>query len=133
MLTTISAAAAAWLLVAPVVNPMAVGEASASDPISWLINYGVAGVIIILLVTGQLRTKAEVEGLKAELTKKDESITAKDAALTALVTQLTTFLPQLAKVGDVVEALPRNADTHLAAVLRDISARLDDIQSNGGH
>lgn len=129
VLSSVAAIAAAWFMLAPV----AADAPSGSDPVSWLINYGVAGVIIILLVTGQLRTKAEVEGLKAELIKKDESITAKDAALTALVTQLTTFLPQLAKVGDVVEALPKNGDAQLATVLREISARLDDIQSNGGH
>lgn len=126
MLTSVSAAVAAWLMISPMV-----AEAG-TDPVSWLVNYGVAGVIIILLVTGQLRTKAEVEGLKSELTKKDESITAKDAALTALVTQLTTFLPQLAKVGDVVEALPKSGDTQLAAVLARISAKLDDIESDGG-
>lgn len=111
---------------------MAVAESAGSDPVSWLINYGVAGVIIILLVTGQLRTKAEVANLEKQVAAKDEQIAAKDAALTALVTQLTTFMPQLAKVGDVVEALPKQAEIQLAAVVRDLSAKLDDIQSPGG-
>lgn len=106
---------------------VAAGESS-TDPIPWLVNYGVAGVVILLLVTGQLRTKSEVGALEKRVTQQDDIIKAKDIALEALTNQLVSIVPQLAKVGDVVEALPQNTSAALTHAMSELTSKLDDIQ-----
>lgn len=71
-----------------------------SDPLSWLINLGVAGIVIVLLVTGQLRTKSEVEHLLAEIEAKNKVIDAVQVQL------LSSTLPALANSTRVIEAVP---------------------------
>ena len=74
--------------------------ADTSDPLVWLVNLGVAGIVIVLLVTGQLRTKSEVDHLLAEIAAKDRVI---DAVQTQLLGQT---LPALAQSTRVIEAVP---------------------------
>lgn len=83
-------------------HAMADGAVTVSDPFTWLVNLGVAGIVIVLLVTGQLRTKAEVEHLLAEIEAKDKVI---DAVQTQL---LGSTLPALAQSTRVMEAIPAN-------------------------
>lgn len=83
----------------PLLEPLA---AQSDDPITWLINLGVAGIVIVLLITGQLRTKAEVDHLLSE-------IAAKDRVIEAVQTQLlSNTLPALAHSTRVMEAVPAN-------------------------
>jgi hypothetical protein len=94
------------------------GTGGISDPLTWLVNLGVAGIVIILLVTGQLRTKAEVEHLQRENERKDKLLDAKDgqiAAMQAVITDKT--LPALSRSTQVLEAIPRS-ETVLFAQLR---------------
>lgn len=106
------------------------GETSA-DPVSWLINYGVAGIVILMLVTGQLRTKAEVAAIQKIADDRLVDLRVKDEALQAIVKQLGDVMPQLARVGEVMEAVPSSADAQLLARMDQISRTLDAIQSKG--
>lgn len=76
------------------------GTTPVSDPLAWLVNLGVAGIVIVLLVTGKLRTGKEVEHLLAELAAKDQLIAAFQQQLTG------TTLPALARSTAVLEAIP---------------------------
>ena len=71
-----------------------------TDPLAWLINLGVAGIVIVLLVTGKLRTGKEVEHLLEEISAKDQVITAFQQQLTG------TTLPALERSTKVLEAIP---------------------------
>lgn len=95
---------------------------SDGDPLSWLVNYGVAGIIIILLVTGQLRTKAEVAGKDKVIADQAETIKIKDQALTAIMTQVGGVLPQIAQLSQVVEALPANKQSIESQILTRLEA-----------
>ena len=106
---------------------VALAATASTDPLAWLVNLGVAGVVIVLLVTGQLRTKAEVENLK-------EEIAAKDKVIEAFQLQLTGHtLPALAQSARVLEAIP-GGEAALLGELRlaqqkatEISQRLEKI------
>jgi citrate synthase len=99
-------------------------EAS-TDPLTWLINYGIAGVVILLLVTGKLRTSAEVDNLKQALVQAREDLASRDKALHDLTVQITNnTLPSMNALADVIEAQPVRADNNqLAAVL----TRMDEV------
>lgn len=71
-----------------------------TDPLAWLVNLGVAGIVIVLLVTGKLRTGKEVEHLLAEIAAKDQVIAAFQQQLTG------NTLPALARSTQVLEAIP---------------------------
>jgi hypothetical protein len=99
------------LLLNPHAPTLAALVTSTSDPISWLVNYGVAGIIIVLLVTGQLRTKAEVMALQKVADERAEALNAKDKALADLTQQITGHtLPQLARMTEVVEGISRKIE-----------------------
>lgn len=71
----------------PNLVPMA---ADTTDPMTWLINLGTAGVWLVCMMTGLLRTKGEVDRLI-------EEGKAKDRAIETLVSLMTTrTLPTLA-------------------------------------
>jgi hypothetical protein len=84
---------------------------AATDPLGWLVNIGVAGIVIILLVTGQLRTKSEVMHLLDEIAAKDKAI---DAIQNQIMSQA---LPALANSTRVIEAVP-NTEQALIEQLR---------------
>jgi hypothetical protein len=83
-----------------------------TDPLAWLVNLGVAGIVIVLLVTGKLRTGKEVDHLLEEIAAKDQVIAAFQLQLTG------TTLPALARSAQVLEAIPAS-DRALHQRLRD--------------
>lgn len=89
---------------------LADGTASVTtDPMAWLINLGVAGVVIILLVTGRLRTKSEVDNLTKENERKDVLIDSKDAQIAALQDAIINkTIPAIAESARVLEVLPQS-------------------------
>lgn len=83
------------------------------DPLTWLIyNAGALGVVFALLVTGQLRTKAEVTHLLHEIESKDKVIEAFQLQLTGHT------LPALAQSARILEAIPSGESSALLAELR---------------
>lgn len=106
-------------------------EVSAADPVGFLVNYGVAGIVIILLVTGQLRTKAEVSGLQKALEEAVEREKQKDLALANLVQQITQHvLPGLNNLAGVVEALPAStaSESDSKRQIAELRRRLAEIE-----
>lgn len=113
---------------------------SGVDPLQWLINYGIAGIVIALLVLGRLRTKSEVDFI----TKAREEALArereKDLALQAILAQLTNHtMPQLTQTAQIVERVAQHAgdtpamgvnvrDADLARKVDLILSRLDALE-----
>lgn len=95
---------------------------AATDPLGWLVNLGVAGVVIVLLVTGQLRTKSEVTHLEAEIASKDKVIEAFQLQLTGHT------LPALARSARIFEAIPAS-ETALLVELRKARTEASDLAS----
>ena len=95
------------------------------DPTTWLIyNGGSLGVIVLLVVTGQLRTKAEVNQLNARITQMEHQLEQKDSLLQAFQMQLTgQTIPAFARATQVIERLPTNE----AAVRDELRATRDRV------
>lgn len=110
----------------------ALAASGSGDPIGFLINYGVAGVVILLLVTGQLRTKAEVATMERVAEERREQIVALERALGAVMGQLADTLPGITHLAEVIEALPQSNEDRLKNQLAALTARLDAIQSRSG-
>jgi len=104
--------------------------AESVDPIAFLVNYGVAGVVIGLLVTGQLRTKFEVRGLERQIEAKDQVISEFQAQLS------TNTLPALARSAQILETFPasereayremRQASAGIAQLIQELKDRVED-------
>lgn len=77
-------------------------SSATSDPLTWLINLGVAGIVIVLLITGKLRTGKEVEHLLEEIASLKQVLSATQAQLTGHA------LPALAKSAEALESIPTN-------------------------
>lgn len=104
-----------WMPYIPALSDPVVRAAETSattDPLTWLINLGVAGIVIVLLVTGQLRTKSEVLHLLDEIAAKDKVI---EAVQTQLLSQT---LPALANSTRVIEAVPTTENALVRQLLR---------------
>lgn len=104
------------------------------DPATWLLNYGVAGVVITLLVLGRLRTKSEVDGLKEQIVQLHTDLNAERAANAALMNQMTNHtLPQMAALADVLDRVPsvvaKQPETDLEHVLAQIAASLARLEA----
>lgn len=65
---------------------LAVADAVGSgfDPLTLLASTGIPGVVIILLITGKLRTESEVKRLEGENDRKDIVIAQKDEQIQRL-------------------------------------------------
>lgn len=80
---------------------------SASDPYSFLINYGALGIILVLIATGQFRTKAEVQRLEEQVRRVEEQNKEYRDIIRALQMQLTNHtIPAMSKSAQVLEAIP---------------------------
>jgi len=104
-----------------------------TDPVAWLINYGVAGAVIVLLVTGQLRTKSEVTGLKEANDQLRADLLAERAGNAALVNQISNHtLPQMNALADVLERVPKagsvGPDPEVRAVLENLTAMVSGLE-----
>jgi len=113
-------------------TPLADATGGSADPVAWLINYGVAGIVIALLVTGQLRTKSEVKGLESQIAAKDKVIDAFQAQLTGHT------LPALTQSARVLEAIPTSESALLVELQRvraeaeALVVRLESVSDVGG-
>lgn len=88
------------------------------DPLSLLITYGPLGIFLVLLATGQFRTKFEVQRLEKQVEQGLEREARKDELIRAFQMQLTGHtLPALAQSARVFEAIP-NAENDLIGQLR---------------
>lgn len=96
----------------------AVANTEAPDPLSLLITYGPLGIFIVLLATGQFRTKYEVQRLENQVETLMSENREKDALIQAFQMQLTGHtLPALAQSARVFEAIP-NSESDLVAQLK---------------
>lgn len=95
-----------------------------ADPLAILLNYGGLGIFLVLLITGQVRTKSEVENYKAQLTQQQRIIDA----FTMNITGQT--LPALAKSTQVLEHLPRG-EAAIISELQRVAALLQEMKSDG--
>lgn len=103
------------------------------DPVTWLVNYGVAGVVLALLVTGRLRSKQEVDGLTRQVAEAEERARQAAIALQAMMQQVTTHtLPQLSQITRVVESLPERKESDLMNRLEDLARRIEAAEG-GSH
>lgn len=83
----------------------AAGDTS-SDPLSALIGLGPVGIIAVLLITGFLRTRGEVESLNKRIEVKDEIIARKDAQIAALTSgYVDKAMPTLTRLATLLERI----------------------------
>lgn len=76
-------------------------DASANNnPYMVLVNYGALGIMLLLVATGQFRTKAEVQRLETQASEYREIIKTFQMQLT------TQTLPAMSKSAQVLEAIP---------------------------
>lgn len=90
-----------------------------TDPLTLLIGYGPLGIFLILLATGQFRTKYEVQGLEKQVEQLVAELHAKDELIRAFQIQLTGHaLPALAQTARVFEAFPNTETDALGEIKR---------------
>lgn len=77
-----------------------VQSSEAPEPWNLLVNYGALGIMLLLVATGQFRTKAEVQRLEEQNREYREIIKAFQMQLT------TQTIPAMSKSAAVLEALP---------------------------
>lgn len=95
-----------------------------ADPVSIIVNYGALGIFVMLFVTGQVRTKSEVDGLKEQITALRNIIQAFQSTTTRQT------LPALTRSAEVLEAIPQND-----IAMRDLSTlitRLEELAEGEG-
>ena len=112
------------------VPPLDAVAAASTDPLTWLANLGRAGIVIVLLVTGQLRTKAEVTGLTAQNEGQAKLIEGFQLQLTehtlpALAKFVEVFDANNHHMEDLVEQVRRTQDE-----VRDVSRALNELTRN---
>lgn len=108
------------------------------DPVTFLVNYGVAGIFLALLATGQFRTKAEVISLQKVVEERAKALAemrgelaAKEQALQALMLQITQqTLPSLTQTAKLVERIPVHKPMESELVLmRRLEALADRLEA----
>lgn len=100
------------------------GGGSLNDPFTYLTGLGFPGIIIALLLTGQLVPKGVIDRMSKDLDRKDEIIKAKDEQIAALQAGLVDkAIPALTRSTQVLERLPSSVKHSENAVLE----RLDQV------
>lgn len=85
------------------------GGGGGTDPFTYLTGLGFPGIVIGLLITGQLYPKSVVERLTAENEAKDAIIKAKDDQMNALQGGITDkVIPALTLATQTMENISRN-------------------------
>lgn len=118
----------------PVLVPIPMADTVSSDPITFLVNYGVAGIVVVLLVLGKLRTKAEVDGLIKANDQLREDLKLRDKAIYDLTLTITNHtLPSLTAVAD--KTTETEVLSQVLTRMGDLTARLEDLTptSKGRH
>jgi hypothetical protein len=90
-------------------HPALFSVASSADPTTILINYGALGIMLLFVMTGQFRTKSEVQNLR-------EQIADYRAIIAGFQAQANQAVPALARSAQVLEAIPNKE----AGVLEEI-------------
>lgn len=105
---------------------LSIADPATSDPLSILVNYGALGIFLVLVATGQFRTKYEVQRLEKQIDRMHNEIAGKDELIRAFQMQLTGHtLPALAQSARVFEAIPTSrADIEELSRVRDEAAAL---------
>lgn len=126
-----------WLVNRLIYWPQVAGLAAQTDPIQVLLNYGLAGVVVFLVITGQLRTKAEVHAKDAIIAKQAEIISAFQQSLTS------NALPAMSAGIRAVEAVPHSesrtldqvadAQRDMAVLVGRLEALVADATGEGGN
>jgi hypothetical protein len=86
------------------------GGGASFDPYSVLASTGISGIVVVLLISGKLRTESEVKRLVSENERKDTVIKQKDEQIVSLqagiveqaipvLTRSTSLLEKLAESG----------------------------------
>lgn len=82
------------------------------DPYTLLASAGIPGVVVLLLITGKLRTEAEVNRLVAENSRKDLVIAQKDEQIQSLQRGIVDqAIPALTRSTLLMETLTENNRT----------------------
>jgi type II secretory pathway pseudopilin PulG len=90
-------------------HPALFSVAASADPTTILINYGALGIMLVFVMTGQFRTKSEVQNLQRQIEDYREIIRGFQA-------QANQAVPALARSAQVLEAIPNKE----AGVLEEI-------------
>lgn len=102
---------------------LAAFDASASaDPVAILVNYGAIGLMLAMFVLGKLHSDRELNDLKEQNAKLLEALTHLQGSLTG------STLPALTRSAQVLEAIPSNEATLVAALEKTV-ARLEALTS----
>lgn len=81
-------------------HPAVFSAMGSGDPVTILINYGALGIMLVFVMTGQFRTKSEVQNLQRQIDDYRAIIQGFQAASNQAV-------PALARSAQVLEAIPR--------------------------
>lgn len=100
-------------------HPALFSVASAADPVTILINYGALGIMLIFVMTGQFRTKSEVQNLQRQIDDYRTIIAGFQA-------QANQAVPALARSAQVLEAIP-NKEAGFLEEIRQTEARMVEL------
>lgn len=97
-------------------HPALFSVVEAGDPLTILVNYGALGIMVIFVMTGQFRTKSEVQALQRQIDDYRTIIHGFQA-------QANQAVPALARSAQVLEAIPTQGAGVLDEI-RQIEARI---------
>lgn len=106
-----------------------------ASPLAILLNYGVLGIIVVLLISGWVRTKPEVDGLKEQIEDLKGQLAERDRVAEAMRVQLTQqTLPAMARSAQVLETIPQTAgdEKQLVKELQALISQLKDFRDDEG-
>lgn len=97
-------------------HPALFQAAEVADPTTILINYGALGIMLVFVMTGQFRTKSEVQNLR-------EQIDDYRTIIHGFQAQANQAVPALARSAQVLEAIP-NKEAGFLEEIRQTEARM---------
>ena len=105
-----------WVSVLVNNHPAVFSVVASADPATILINYGALGIMLVFVMTGQFRTKSEVQNLQRQIEDYRQIIHA-------FQTQANQAVPALARSAQVLEAIP-SKEAALLEEVRQAEARM---------
>lgn len=97
-------------------HPAVFSVVASADPTTILINYGALGIMLVFVMTGQFRTKSEVQNLQRQIDDYRTIIQGFQA-------QANQAVPALARSAQVLEAIP-NKEAGFLDEIRQAEARM---------